>query len=213
MGKATGMTVVIDYGAGNLRSVLHALKRLGVADARVIRSSEEAAALLSARRVILPGVGAFGAALAQLRATGLTEPLREAIAAGRPYLGICLGMQFLFEGSEEAPGEAGLAILPGQVRRFAAASARPVPHMGWNQLRVRRPSPLLKGIPAAAYAYFVHSYYCAPANEDDTLLSADYGGPFCAAIQRENLFATQFHPEKSQRVGLRLLANFLEWSA
>ena len=207
------MTVVVDYGAGNLRSVLHALQHLGVKRARVVRSGTDAPYLRRATRIILPGVGAFGAALTQLRATNLTEPLREAIAAGRPYLGICLGMQFLFEGSEEAPGVPGLAILRGNVRRFPDAPARAVPHMGWNQLRARRESPLLAGIPTGAHAYFVHSYYCAPTDDDDTLLSTDYGGEFTAAIQRDRLFAVQFHPEKSQAVGLRLLANFLEWSA
>ena len=207
------MTVVVDYGAGNLRSVLHALQHLGVERTRVVRSGTDAAYLQRATRIILPGVGAFGAALTQLRATGLTEPLREAIAAGRPYLGICLGMQFLYEGSEEAPGVSGLAILRGYVRRFPDATALPVPHMGWNQLRARRESPLLAGIPTSANAYFVHSYYCAPADDADTLLSTDYGGEFAAAVQRDRLFAVQFHPEKSQSVGLRLLANFLEWSA
>ena len=207
------MTVVVDYGAGNLRSVLHALQHLGVERTRVVRSGTDATYLQRATRIILPGVGAFGAALTQLRATGLTEPLREAIAAGRPYLGICLGMQFLYEGSEEAPGVPGLAILRGYVRRFPDAPARPVPHMGWNQLRARRESPLLAGIPTGAHAYFVHSYYCAPTDDDDTLLSTDYGGEFAAAVQRDRLFAVQFHPEKSQSVGLRLLANFLEWSA
>lgn len=207
------MTVVIDYGAGNLRSVLHALNHLGVQDVQLVRSAGDAELLRRAQRIILPGVGSFGAALTQLRATGLTEPLREAITAGRPYLGICLGMQFLYESSEEAPGLPGLALLPGHVRRFLATAGRPVPHMGWNQLRARRHSPLLKGIRANTYAYFVHSYYCAPTEADHTLLSADYGGEFAAAIQRDNLFAVQFHPEKSQAVGLRLLANFLEWSA
>ena len=148
------MTVVVDYGAGNLRSVLHALQHLGVERTRVVRSGTDAAYLQRATRIILPGVGAFGAALTQLRATGLTEPLREAIAAGRPYLGICLGMQFLYEGSEEAPGVPGLAILRGYVRRFPDAPACPVPHMGWNQLRARRVSPLLAGIPTSAYCLF-----------------------------------------------------------
>ena len=207
------MTVVVDYGAGNLRSVLHALNHLGVPNVQLVRTAMDVPALRRAQRIILPGVGSFGAALTQLRATGLTEPLREAITSGCPYLGICLGMQFLYEGSEESPGIPGLALLTGQVRRFTASPGHPVPHMGWNQLHQTRPSRLLSEVPDESFAYFVHSYYCAPSDEEDTLLNSDYGGPFCAAIQKDNLFAVQFHPEKSQHIGLKILANFLEWSA
>ena len=207
------MTIVVDYGAGNLRSVMHALKHLGVPNVQLVRTAMDAPALRRPQRIILPGVGSFGAALTQLRATGLTEPLCEAIASGYPYLGICLGMQFLYEGSEESPGIPGLALLTGQVRRFITSPDKPVPHMGWNQLLQTRPSPLLSEVPDESFAYFVHSYYCAPSDEQDTLLTSDYGGPFCAAIQKDNLFAVQFHPEKSQRIGLKILANFLEWSA
>ena len=206
------MTIIIDYGAGNLHSVLHALRHLGVADTHLIRSRADAARLREAERIILPGVGAFGTAMEQLRATGLTEALSEALAAGIPYLGICLGMQFLFESSEEAPGVAGLGILSGTVRRFASQPDHPVPHMGWNQLEKRRESPLLAGLASNPYAYFVHSYHCQPEDDGITLLRTQYSIPFAAAIQQERLFAVQFHPEKSQNVGLRLLANFLEWS-
>lgn len=205
------MIAVIDFGAGNLRSVMHALHYLGEQKVALIRNSADAATLHRAQRIILPGVGSFGAALKQLRATGITDQLRKALVTGRPFLGICLGMQFLFEGSEEDPTVPGLSLLAGRVRRFAANSAHPVPHMGWNQLHMARPSPLLKGVPDESYVYFVHSYYCSPTDEADTLLTTDYGGPFCSAIQHEHLFAVQFHPEKSQRIGLQILANFLEW--
>ena len=205
------MIAVIDYGAGNLRSVMHALHHLGERDVTLIRSAADTATLRRAQRIILPGVGSFGAALKQLRATGIIAALRAALLGGCPYLGICLGMQFLFEGSEEDPSVPGLGLIGGTVRRFSATPTHPVPHMGWNQLHRSRPSPLLNGVSDESYVYFVHSYYCSPADETDALLTTDYGGPFCSAIQRDHLFAVQFHPEKSQRIGLQILANFLEW--
>lgn len=200
------MLAVIDYGAGNLRSVLHALHHLGVEDIRLV---QQPADLEGAHKIILPGVGAFGAGMQKLHEQGLVDPLREAIQAGLPYLGICLGMQFLFEYSEEMGQHAGLNLLPGHVTRFPTDFAHKVPHMGWNQLQFTRQSSLLEKLPAESYAYFVHSYYCVPEDPDDLLITADYGFPFAAGVQRETIFGVQFHPEKSQTTGLRILSNFL----
>lgn len=201
------MLAVIDYGAGNLRSVLHALNHLGARDLRLARAPAD---LRGAGGVILPGVGAFGAGMEQLRRQGLVEPLRAAVAAGVPYLGICLGMQFLFERSDEMGDHEGLGLLPGRVTRFPRRQGFKVPHMGWNQLEITRATPLLAGLAADASVYFVHSYYCAPADAGDVIATADYGAPFAAAVQRGSVCGVQFHPEKSQRAGLKLLANFLE---
>ncbi len=204
------MLAVIDYGAGNLRSVLHALNHLGVENIRLIREPHE---LKQPDKIILPGVGAFGAGMQQLHQQNLVAPLKEALLAGIPYLGICLGMQFLFEYSDEMGNHEGLGILPGHVTRFPPTPGLKVPHMGWNQLNQQHSSPLLTGIPAQSSVYFVHSYYCAPANPADLVASVDYGLPFAAVVQRDNIFGVQFHPEKSQRTGLRLLTNFLELTA
>ena len=204
------MLAVIDYGAGNLRSVLHALNHLGVDNIRLIRQPHE---LKQPDKIILPGVGAFGAGMQQLAQQNLIAPLKEALVAGVPYLGICLGMQFLFEYSDEMGTHEGLGILPGHVTRFPPTPGLKVPHMGWNQLNQQQSSPLLTGIPAQSSVYFVHSYYCAPANPADLVASVDYGLPFAAVVQRDNIFGVQFHPEKSQRTGLRLLTNFLELTA
>jgi imidazole glycerol-phosphate synthase subunit HisH len=204
------MLAVIDYGAGNLRSVLHALNHLGVENIRLIREPHE---LKQPDKIILPGVGAFGAGMQQLHQQNLVEPLKEALRAGIPYLGICLGMQFLFEYSDEMGNHEGLGILPGHVTRFPPTPGLKVPHMGWNQLNQKQSSPLLTDIPAQSSVYFVHSYYCAPANPADLVASVNYGLPFAAVVQRDNIFGVQFHPEKSQRTGLRLLTNFLELTA
>jgi len=204
------MLAVIDYGAGNLRSVLHALNYLGVESMRVVRSAHE---LRGAEKIILPGVGAFGAGMQQLHAQNLVQPIRDAVHAGVPYLGICLGMQFLFDYSDEMGIYNGFGLLPGRVTRFPERDGLKVPHMGWNQVAPTRDSPLLKGLDAESYAYFVHSYYCIPQNPDDVLLSACYGDDFCAGVQRENLYGVQFHPEKSQKTGLQILTNFLEIAA
>jgi len=203
------MLAVIDYGAGNLRSVVHALNSLGVGDLRIVRAPDE---LNDADRIILPGVGAFGAGMEQLRAQGLVGPIQDAAAAGIPILGICLGMQFLFESSDEMGQYEGLGLLPGRVTRFPDQPGLKVPHMGWNQINAARESPLLNGVEPGRYAYFVHSYYCAPGDEADLLLTATHGFPFAAAVQRGNLVGVQFHPEKSQRTGLQILANFLEFA-
>ncbi len=204
------MLAVIDYGAGNLRSVMHALGSLGVENVCVARTPHE---MDGAAKLILPGVGAFGAGMQQLRAQDLVSPIRDAVQAGIPTLGICVGMQFLFEDSDEMGTHEGLGLLKGHVTRFPDRAGLKVPHMGWNQLNAERDSPLTAGIAPASYAYFVHSYYCAPADPADVLLTTDYGFPFAAAVQRGNLYGVQFHPEKSQRTGLKLLANFVEMPA
>lgn len=200
------MLAVIDYGAGNLRSVLHALTYLGVESMRVIRSPHE---LRGADRIILPGVGAFGAGMQKLREQNLIPALKDAVFAGIPYLGICLGMQFLFEYSDEMGHHEGLGLLPGYVTRFPDMPGYKVPHMGWNEIKPTRPSPLLQGLDGG-YAYFVHSYYCVPLQQSDIILQVDYGIQVTAAVQRDNIYGVQFHPEKSQRTGLKILSNFLE---
>ncbi len=199
--------LVVDTGSGNLRSVARALERAG---ARVELSSRPER-VRAADRVVVPGQGAFGDGARALGA-GLGEALVEHVERDRPFLGICLGMQLLFDSSEEAPGVPGLSVLPGTVRRFASGMIDPdepgrrlkVPHMGWSE--VEGAHPLL---PERDYFYFVHSYYCAPADHALTVGVARYGGPFCAAIARGALFACQFHAEKSQAAGARLLAGFL----
>ncbi|MCB9460032.1 MAG: imidazole glycerol phosphate synthase subunit HisH [Anaerolineaceae bacterium] len=196
---------VIDYGAGNLRSVLHALHHLGTENIQLVQEPDQ---LKGAERIILPGVGAFGAGMQQLHKQDLVEPLKDAIASGLPYLGICLGMQFLFERSNEMGDHAGLGILPGNVTRFPEMDLK-VPHMGWNQLIIKQDSPILENVSEESYAYFVHSYYCEPADQSDILIEADYGLTFCAGVHRENIFGVQFHPEKSQQTGLTILRNFL----
>ncbi len=195
---------MIDYGAGNLRSVRNAFAHLG---AEVITASNPDQ-LAGAEKIVLPGVGAFGAGMAALRLAGFEEPIRAAAAAGTPLLGICLGMQFLFECSDEMGQHTGLGLLPGRVTRFPQNGLK-APHMGWNTLRVRRASPLLQGIDAG-YAYFLHSYYVEAANPDDVLADTDYGLSFASVVGRGNIFGIQPHPEKSQQIGLRILRNFLE---
>jgi imidazole glycerol-phosphate synthase subunit HisH len=204
------MLAVIDYGAGNLRSVMHALKHLKVENVRLVQSPND---LKGAEKIILPGVGAFGAGMQKLREQALVQPLRDAVSAGTPYLGICLGMQFLFERSDEMGEHEGLGILPGYVTRFPDDMGLKVPHMGWNNLETKRPSALLNGLEKDSYAYFVHSYYCVPANPEDVLITVDYGIPFTAGVQHEDIYGVQFHPEKSQRTGLQILTNFLEVAA
>lgn len=201
------MIAVIDYGAGNLRSVMHALNHLHVKDLRLTRTPQD---LEGADKVILPGVGAFGAGMHQLEQQGLITPIQEAVAAGVPYLGICLGMQFLFESSDEMGEHRGLGILPGNVTRFAERRDLKVPHMGWNALDFAPDLPLFNGLNAGEHVYFVHSYYCVPQNTKDIAASVTYGEPFCAAVQHEHIYGVQFHPEKSQRAGLQILRNFIE---
>lgn len=200
------MITIVDYGMGNLRSVSKALERLG-AQVRLTSKPDDVA---SAEKLVLPGVGAFDAAMRELNARGLTEPIKTVIAANRPYLGICLGLQLLFDSSEEGQRVQGLGIFRGTVRRLPAQADLKIPHMGWNQIvNIQNGCPLLKGIPEKSFFYFVHSYYADPADRSLVALESDYGLRFPAMIGRERLFATQFHPEKSQALGLRLLENFL----
>lgn len=203
------MLAVIDYGAGNLRSVMHALTYLQAESIRLVRKPHE---LQGVEKIILPGVGAFGAGMQQLHKMDFVSAIKDAIYAGVPYLGICLGMQFLFECSDEMGDHRGFNLLPGRVTRFAERPGFKVPHMGWNELSLTRASALTTDLPQRSHAYFVHSYYCVPANESDVLITADYGQSFCAGVQRGNIYGVQFHPEKSQRTGLQILANFLEIS-
>lgn len=201
------MIVIVDYGVGNLSSVEQACLRVG-ADAMV---TADLGALGAARGVILPGVGAFGDGMASLRAAGWLPALQAWVAAGRPLLGICLGMQLLFEESEEMGHHHGLGFLAGRVRRFAHGLK--VPHVGWNQVHAVRPSPILAGVPDGSYAYFVHSYYVEPADEADVLATTNYGGHYASVIGRGSIYGLQFHPEKSQEVGLAILANFVSLTA
>ncbi len=202
------MLAVIDYGAGNLRSVVHALRSLGVRDMHVV---QDGAGLRGAQRIMLPGVGAFGAGMQQLREKGFIDPLLSAIDSGIPCLGICLGMQFLFERSDEMGEHAGLGLLPGHVTRFPPHATLKVPHMGWNALARRQASPLLSHVTADCQFYFVHSYCCVPGCREDVIATTDYGIEFASAVQRGALFGVQFHPEKSQQVGLQMLRNFLKY--
>lgn len=197
------MIAVLDYGIGNLRSAEKALQHLG-APARLTSDPSEAAA---AAGLVLPGVGAFGRCMEQLRASGLETLVKDAVSAGTPFLGICVGMQMLFEGSEEAPGVPGVGVLGGTVRRLAPGLT--LPHMGWNELEVKPGSRLLAGLPERPYVYFVHSYAPVPDDERVVTATTDYGGPVVAAVESGSLWATQFHPEKSSRNGLAVLANFV----
>jgi glutamine amidotransferase len=198
---------VVDYGMGNLRSVEKALARAGVAT--LVTSDPRK--ILAARGVVLPGVGAFGACMENLAGRGLVDTMREAVASGKPFLGICLGLQLLFEESEEFGPIRGLGLLPGTVVRFAGArlEGMKIPQMGWNRLRLRRKVAELEGIGAEPYVYFVHSYYVVPSDPEVVAATATYGVEFAAAIAWKNVFACQFHPEKSQAVGLRILENFV----
>ena len=162
----------------------------------------------SARKVVVPGVGAFGDAMAELRARHLVEPITEAISEDKPFLGICLGLQLLFERSTEGGEHLGLGVLRGSVVRFDPRPGLKIPHMGWNALRVRRPAPILSGVPDGTHVYFVHSYYVVPADHDVIATETDYPMSFTSMVWRGRLFATQFHPEKSQAVGLRMIRNF-----
>jgi glutamine amidotransferase len=202
------MIALVDYGMGNLRSVEKALARVG-ADVRIV---SDAKSVLAADGVVLPGVGAFGDCMANLEKAGLTNAIREFIGTKRPFLGICLGFQALFETSEEAAGVRGLAVYPGTVPRFAANGLK-VPHMGWNQLRIQKPGcPLLEGVADGSRVYFVHSYYCKPKEASVVCGTTEYGIEFCSMLWTDNVYATQFHPEKSQGVGLRMLENFVRLS-
>jgi glutamine amidotransferase len=194
------MIAVVDYGIGNLGSVTKGFRRAG---AEVVLTGDPAE-LRQAEALVLPGDGAFGAAMAEIEARGLVPVLREATLRGTPLVGICIGMQLLFEESEEHGRHRGLGVLPGRVRRIGGEL--PVPHMGWNTLRARKPHPVLDGVEDGAHVYFVHSYYC-DAPDDVVIASSDYGREFPAIVGRDHVLGLQFHPEKSQAVGLRIAAN------
>ena len=219
------MIALIDYGIGNLRSVQKALEHVGAQ----VTLTDDPLTILSAEKVVLPGVGAFGDGMKGLRVRGLEAVVKEVVRAGRPLLGICVGMQVLFESSEELGEHEGLGILPGRVLKFPIRSdrlrvSRPgwgatevattstklkVPHTGWNQIEPQKDSPLFHNLPPGSFAYFNHSYYCA-ARPDDTLATTDYGGAYPSIVGRGRAYGIQFHPEKSQSVGLTLLRNFVE---
>jgi glutamine amidotransferase len=198
------MIVIVDYGMGNLRSVQKGLEKVGFAGT----ISDDPTDLRRAVKVILPGVGGFPDAMTELHRRKLIEPLREAISAGKPFLGVCLGMQLLFETGEEGGRHEGLGVLAGTVARFNVPREYKVPHMGWNRLHIRRPTPLTEGLSPGAFMYFVHSYYVMPRDPNVIACETHYHRPFTSVVCRERLFACQFHPEKSQADGLRLLRNF-----
>ncbi len=201
------MIAIIDYGMGNLRSVSKAFEAVGhqavvTRDPRVIGN---------ASHVVLPGVGAFGDCMANIQQYGLVEPIRAAVQSGKPFLGICLGLQVLFSESEEFGLHRGLDIIPGQVKRFRIDPSLKVPHMGWNAVQYQRPCPVFAGIADGAHWYFVHSYYVEPTDRSVVATMTSYGVDFVSAIWRDNIVACQFHPEKSQAAGLRLMKNFGAW--
>ena len=202
------MIALLDYGSGNLRSVWKALVNVG-GDVRIVQHPAE---LADASAVVLPGVGAFDDCLNALQRQELLTAIRDFIATGKPFLGICVGYQALFDKSDEFNScAAGLGVFSGKVVRFSGAGAVKIPQIGWNQLEIVRPDcPLYRGIPSGSYVYFVHSYYPQPADETLVATRTTYGEPFASSVWRDNVFATQFHPEKSQQIGLRLLKNFVE---
>ncbi len=198
--------ILIDAGTGNLRSVQKALESFGT---NVVRT-EDPQKVVAGGRVVLPGVGAFGDFMSGLRARGLEEAVKEIAGRGVPLLGICVGMQALFEVGEEMGEHAGLGLLAGKVVRFAESLPVKIPHTGWTQVEVQNEACLFNGIVSGAYVYFNHSYYCQPRNSSDVIGVTDYGLKYACAVQRGNIFGVQFHPEKSQVVGLQILKNFLE---
>jgi imidazole glycerol-phosphate synthase subunit HisH len=198
------MIKIVDYGMGNLRSVQKAFEKLGVPAVVCSRASE----LADADKLVLPGVGAFRDAIGELRRQEMVEPILEHIAADKPFLGICLGLQLLFDVSYEDGQWEGLGVIPGEVVRFEPQPDLRIPHMGWNTLEAVEGIPLLAGIPEDAYFYFVHSYYVVPRDESVIAARTEHGTRFTSMIARDRLFATQFHPEKSQKAGLKLLDNF-----
>lgn len=198
------MIGIVDYGMGNLRSVQKALEKVG-AETRICTEPTE---LAEVQKLVLPGVGAFRDAIRELREKRFVEPILDHIQADKPFLGICLGLQMLFDVSDEDGRWEGLGVIPGKVVRFEDQAGLKIPHMGWNRLEIVGQPRLLEGLPSDAHFYFVHSYYVVPEEESVIAACTEHGTRFVSAISRGNLFATQFHPEKSQRVGLKLLANF-----
>lgn len=199
------MVAIIDYDAGNIRSVEKAVRYLG----KEVTVTSEPEEILAADRVILPGVGAFGDAMKRLHAMGLVEVIRQAADRGTPFLGICLGLQLLFEKSEESPGVPGLGLLQGEILRLPELPGLKVPHIGWNSLKYPNPGRLFRGIPEDSYVYFVHSYYLKAQDEGIVTATTEYGTLVHASVESGNLFACQFHPEKSSETGLTILETFL----
>lgn len=202
------MIAIVDYGMGNLRSVQKGLERVGC-KALVTRERQR---IVSAQGVVLPGVGAFNACMENLRRFGLVEPIRQVVLQKRPFLGICLGFQLLFSESEEFGPQKGLDLFPGRVVGFRPENGLKVPHMGWNRLAKKKELPFLEGISDGDFVYFVHSYYVEPEDGSIVATTTDYGTPFVSSIATDCLFACQFHPEKSQEIGLRILANFARFA-
>ena len=199
--------IIIDYGVGNFRNVQKAFQAIG-AGAEI---SDSVATVRQPDALVLPGVGAFGDAIDNLRARGLDKPVLEAAQAGKPLFGICVGLQLLFDESEEMGRHLGLGLLPGKIVRFPTGLT--VPHMGWNQIEPVRDHPLLRNLTPGDFAYFAHSYYAAPTNPAHVVAYTDYGQKFASVVAKDNIYAIQFHPEKSQQVGLQLLKNFVELAA
>lgn len=205
------MIAIIDYDAGNIRSVEKAFVSLG----QEVAVTRDAGVLRSADKVVLPGVGNFGDCMQNLEKFGLVPVIREIASGGRPFLGICVGLQLLFEESEESPGVKGLGILKGRIFRIPEGGGRKIPHMGWNSIHLIRQNGsgrLFRGIPEQSYVYFVHSYYLKAADESIVTATAEYGVTIHASVEKDNVFATQFHPEKSSDTGLAILRNFAELS-
>ena len=202
------MIAIIDYGAGNLRSVTNSLRHVG-ADVLVTANPDD---LRTAEKVVLPGVGAFGAGMDALRESGFIEPIKDFAATGKPLIGICLGMQYLFDESEEMGVHQGLGLLKGRVVKFDEMSIPRIPHIGWNRLNIQNQHAVFHNIDSGSYAYFVHSYYVEPAQPDVVLASTDYGDfQYASVVGKDNIIGIQCHPEKSQDVGLGFLKNFVEW--
>jgi glutamine amidotransferase len=197
---------IVDYDAGNTLSVMRALEKLGAG----VELTQDPDRIAFADAVVLPGVGAFGDCMRKLRERGMDGACREAFLSGKPFLGVCVALQVIFETSEESPGVEGLGLMPGEVVRFAVDDLK-VPHIGWNEVSLVRDHPVLQGLDGEAF-YFVHSYYPMPEDRGDLIGETDYGTRFCSAAGRENLVAVQFHPEKSSRAGLQLYENFLAWA-
>lgn len=200
------MIAMIDYDAGNIKSVEKAMLSLG----EEVVITRDANTILSADGVILPGVGAFGDAMEKLRAYGLVEVIRKCVEKGIPFLGICLGLQLLFESSEESPGVEGLHILDGKILRIPDAEGLKIPHIGWNDLSFPNKGKLFQGLPENSYVYFVHSYYLKAADDGIVTATTEYGTHIHASVEKDNVYACQFHPEKSSDVGLQILKNFIE---
>ena len=207
MSVLTGLNVaIVDYDAGNTLSVTRALEKVGAK----VDLTPDPERVLAADAVVLPGVGAFGDCMRKLRERGMDEACREAFRRGKPFLGVCVALQVVFESSGESPGVEGLGLMPGKVVRFEGDGLK-VPHIGWNELSLVRDHPVISGLDGEAF-YFVHSYYPEPEERRDLIGETDYGTRFCSVAGRENLVAVQFHPEKSSRAGLKLYGNFLAWA-